>query len=290
MLTIKDGYKLYMTFIDNSLLKFNTRLEEVTKDKEYLFKVINDFASIYAKGGLDITELTYGNKQNFNAHTINRYDFGENSNLLRNYILSYVNALRLEYSCITAIKQYALLKIPIEFYKFACIELNVEYSKEILRGHEMNLSQGVGNIYIREKARDFNNKTTLQAIDWKTSKDVKAQLIKDGLVPYDKETAPNGVKWHVKHTDDNSYWWWWENDVNRAKWVKTDKVDNTYFFKFVPTKFINGVARNVKDFAKVFDTVEKILATRLIGNIDKLYKIKALHPEHLLNYKATLQN
>lgn len=280
MLTTKDGYKLHIAYIDSRLEKFNARLEQVTKDKEYLFKVISDFADVYAKGNLDITELTYSNRGNFNIRSITKYNFGEHTELLRNYILSYINALKIEYNCLILIKQYALLKVPVEFYKFASIELNVEYSREILLGSSMDLSHGVGCISINEKERNFNDATTFTAVDWKTSKQVKEQLIKDGITPYDKVNAPNGTKWQVKHTEDFTYWWWWKYRAG---------INNASFFKFVPTKFINGAARNIKEFAKTFNTIETILESKLLGNIDKLHKIKQLYPAYLLNYKETLE-
>lgn len=276
MLTNKDGYDIHIQYVESRLVKFNTRLKEITKNKNYLLKSILLFKSEYAKGGIDIDDLVYSNKHLYNLNTITKYNFGTNTELLRSYIIAFMNNVKIEYMCIELIKQYALLKVPYTFYMYVINELNTEYSTAILNGNIMNLSKGIGNLYIKEKFTDFNNPSCGKGINWAASNEVKAKLIEEGLTPYDKKTAPNGIKWHVKHLDDVTYWWWWE----------AGSIAGRGCYKFEPTKFVNGLARNSKEFIKKYNTPAKVIQSKLLGNIDKLYRLKHFFPEYMLTFKS----
>jgi len=281
-LTIKDGYALHIQYIDNKLVKYNTRLSEIAIEKEYLFKAITANEAAYFTAGLDIDELVYGNRAKFNIRLIKRYKFNASiQDLLQNYIIAYMNLLRLEKVCIDSISQYSTLKMPYRFYKYVCTELNLEFSKCILMGDNMEMGSGSGTLCIHEKRRHLTGDNLSKTIDWAESNRLKRYLIKEGKVPYDSNTAPDGIKWHVYRTDEYSYWWWWK--------YRSNFHTNDVFYKFVPTKFINGVAREIENFSKNFDTIEKIIETTLLGNIDKLYKIRELSPTHVLRYRDNIQ-
>lgn len=275
-LTLKDGYSLHMTYVKERLSKSTNRLLEISNEKKYLWDIITKNKEVYYKAGIDIDNLIYSNKDSYDKRLIQKYKFDTNESLLQGYIIAYFGLLKLEKVCINVIRQYSMLNIPFSFYKYLCTELNLEYSKEVLKGSSMDLSCGIGSISIVEKGRDFTKPSTCKAVNWNKSKKVKQALIDAGEIPYDKVNAPNGVKWHVKFDDDFSYWWWWKYRTG---------LHNGAYYRFVPTKFINGIARDVNKFSINFNTIDKILNSRLLGNIDKLYRIKSLFPTHLLNYK-----
>lgn len=282
-LTAIDGYNLHIKQIEDKLVKFNTRLLDISEQKEYLFGVISSNESTYKSGGLDIDELVWGNRNKFNIRLVKHYKFNtSNESVLQSYIIAYMNLLRSEKVCIEAISQYSMLKVPMKFYKFVSTELNLEFSKSILMGNNIEMGSGVGTLCIKEKQRDFARENCRKTIDWKESNVLRRYLIAEGKIPYDKNTAPDGIKWHVYRTDDYSYWWWWK--------YRSNFHANDVFYKFTPTKFINGVAREIENFKKNFNTIEKILDTTLLGNIDKLYKIRELNPAHMLRYRANSEN
>ena len=273
-LLIKDGYSLYIQYIKDKLDKYTNRLEDITKQKEYLFGVISSKTADYSKAGINIDELTYSNRAKFDLRTIKKYNFNAKDEVfLQSYIISYMNLLRSDHTCITSIKQYSMLSIPYEFYRYLFVELNLEYMKCILNGTKMDFGSGVGNISVKEKERYPGS----NAIDWGKSNAYKEQLIADGKTPYNKETAPDGVKWHIPYSSMYSYWIWWKYRLNSSV--------NSIFYKFIPTKFINGNCRNREWFKKNFITKEQILDSNELGNIDKLYKLLDLDPIHALNYR-----
>lgn len=274
MLTIKNGYALYIEFIKTKLDKYTNKLEDITEQKEYLSAIISANEMVYKKAGIDIDELTYSNRRKFDIRLIKKHHFASNIELLmQSYIVSYINLLKLEQVCLNAIKQYSMLSIPYEYYRYIFVELNMEYIKAVLKGKQMNLGSGIGSIFVKEKERSLDSKN----IDWKSSNTLKQSIIDEGKIPYDKNNAPDGVKWHIYFTSTFTYWIWWK--------YSTLISTNATFYKFIPTKFINGKARNSKDFKKDFDTVDKILDSNELGSIDKLYRILELDPSHALNYK-----
>jgi hypothetical protein len=279
MRTVADAYKFYIQYIDDKLVKYTSRYEEIGVEKTYLFDTIMSFEDHYTNAGINVDDLVYGNRGKFNIRLIKGYKFeAKLENLLQGYIVAYMNLLRSEKVCIDSISQYSVLKVPFNFYKYAYVELNTEFSKAILLGADMDFGAGVGRIYIKEKVRNFLNEQCTKAINWGESNKVKAQLLADGKTLYNETTNPDGVKWHVKHTEDFSYWWWWECNLPH--------IPTARFYKFIPTSFMNGVARQYDTVKETFNTVEKIVNSIALGNIDKLHRLRALDYSYVLRYRT----
>jgi hypothetical protein len=66
-----------------------------------------------------------------------------------------------------------------------------------------------------------------KSIDWNASKKRKQQLLDDGLVPFSKAEAPDGIKWFVYHEGSDYFKWNWFKDTG-AKFIKNIKY---YTFK-----------------------------------------------------------
>lgn len=95
---------------------------------------------------------------------------------------------------------------------------------EVLKGYQFIPFSKLGQLEIKKIDRStYNN------INWKASNELKAQLIEEGKVPYNKETAPNGVFWHVYYTDPHYFRWNWFRN-KKARFTK-----NIMSYKFKPT-------------------------------------------------------
>lgn len=276
-LGIKESYRLYLQDIDIKLDKFNSKLVDTYEQQKYLLDIITANSEAYEIAGINIDELTIGNKYKFTIPKLKKYHFvGEKASILSTYITAYINTLKVEAICIDSIAQYSQLRVPYTFYRYMFIELNNKFSKAILLGNLINLGLGMGIISIREKKRNFDYERASKVVNWFESNKYKKELIQEGKTPYDSVSAPDGIKWHIYYTDDYSYWWWWEIQVG---------MPNASYYKFIPTKYMNGITRNVKDFFKNFNTADKILNTTLLGNIEKLHKFRELCPDIILSYR-----
>ena len=104
-------------------------------------------------------------------------------------------------------------------------------AKKIIHGYKFTIGHGLGLIEVIKIKRKFHtNKDGVPkvAIDWGPSNKRKAELISEGRIPYNKKTAPDGVKWLIFHTA-LSYCRW--------KWYKKSyhMIPNMTTYSFKPT-------------------------------------------------------
>lgn len=92
---------------------------------------------------------------------------------------------------------------------------------------------------IAEKAYKFNlgglgefkavkDKRRGKSINWGDSNKRKQEIIDSGQVPFNKETAPDGIKWFILHEGDYFKWQWYKsNSYVKNINVSTFKVTRT---------------------------------------------------------------
>lgn len=117
-------------------------------------------------------------------------------------------------------------RFPLTYQQFKSIIsiFNKSIVEEILKGYQFVPTTRLGQIEIKKC-----NRTKYKAIDWGESNKLKARLIKEDKIPYNKKTAPNGVFWHVYHTDPFYFKWNWYRNT-KAKFTK-----NIMSYKFEAT-------------------------------------------------------
>lgn len=158
---------------------------------------------------------------------------------------------------------------PYWMYKEVLARFNKKVSNDIIFGQSLNLGNRLGYVQIRKIRRNYDKPIP----DWGESKRIKADLIKNGIVPKD-ENHPEGKEWIVYYTDPWYLRWAW---IKR----KVCKVKNHTVYKFIPTSNRSKTAGD--------NTLEKL------GNKGKLAYANKLNPmlhnsyENLtgkLNYKT----
>jgi len=84
-------------------------------------------------------------------------------------------------------------------------EFNEEVMRQILEGREFDMGKGLSRLSIMRIDRDFIR----PMIDWKSSHELKAELLAEGETLYSKDN-PDGVKWFVYFTDEWYLRFYWE--------------------------------------------------------------------------------
>lgn len=114
---------------------------------------------------------------------------------------------------------------------------NVELIDRILQGYTFKPGFGLNEIRIRAKKR------VRPTIDWESSNQYKQRLIDEGKTPYNKETAPDGVKWLIEFNNEIEHWWYWEKP-------KKSHIPNFHLYSFVPSSGKNGAIAKLRKVLK----------------------------------------
>jgi hypothetical protein len=273
-----DMYAHYLTYLKGKIFKYSEKLTEISAQKQVIWNKIVKYEKYYNEVGIDLDDLVYSNYHLYNGHRLRTFAFTEPyAKVLRSYIIAYMNLYKLEQYCLNTSKTYESLITSYPFYSYILKNLNDEFNKLILTGCPVDLGFGLGSIKIHEKERDFSNPSCTKAVNWGESKKLKEHLIETGQVPYDSKTAPNGVKWHVPFTERYTYWYWWN--------IKNMKLPNAFYYKFVPTKFINNRMRDKKQHDELCKDQTAILECKDLGNVDKLAALIKFHPNIIYSYR-----
>ena len=137
-------------------------------------------------------------------------------------------------------------------YKEIIETFNEAVVNHLVAGGEFNMGNRLSSLYIiRAKV---NPKTA--RIDWKTSMELRADLIKKDIALYDKETG-EGEKWFVYHTTKQYVKFHWEKQNCRVK--------NSRVYRFDPTGGDTGAKGKLKNLIKKDDLA--YLRFRRHGNL-----------------------
>jgi len=140
-------------------------------------------------------------------------------------------------------------KLTYKVFLYAIKEFNECIIDEIIKGYTFHMGYSLSCITVMHKRR------LIAPVDWGKSNKCKAEIIKDGRTPYDKEHAPDGDKWLVRHDTTHA---------NYYRWIKKNaKLSNVPFYKFKP----NSSNRNIR------------------GAIHRLHEYNNKNPLNYLNYQ-----
>lgn len=274
MLETKDLYKEYIESVKAKINAVTIKLDQYKGSQAYLKNCIINNRAQFEKLDINIDTL-FANP--FIAYAKIK-EIVDNGQLTRvaHYVKSYVNSLRYYTLHKLLYDRYNKCLMPYEIYLELLKRSNFEISKHIVKGGYYTFGN-VGKIYVREKPRTFlfKGRPVKLPIDWGLSNKYKEELIKQGKVPYDKNNAPFGVKWHIYHTSDYGYWFWWE----------AGPIANRGFFRFYPTNFCNNRDRKSDTFLKTCKSENEIVDSRILGNLDKILCLMRFNPLYYLNYR-----
>lgn len=122
-----------------------------------------------------------------------------------------------------------------EFYDIVR-EFNKQISEKIIFSQYVyKLPIGIFNVIKTER---YNNS---KSINWGASKKRKQELIEQGLIPFNKKDAPDGVEWFIYNEGDYFKWRWFQ--TKDAKFLKNLIK---YHFK-ATTNNRRAIAKAVKD-------------------------------------------
>ena len=270
MLETRDLYKDYVAAINTRLCLISIKITQYQASQEYIKTCIINNRAEFEKVDVNIDTL-FNNPYIAYAKIKQLVDNGQLSRVAH-YVKSYVNSI--QYLNLHKLLYERLNKalMPYEVYLKMLGYSNAEISRYILNGGIYSFGSA-GKLYIKEKARTFlfKGKPVKLPVDWGTSNKYKAKLIEAGKVPYDRDTAPNGIKWHIYHNTDFGYWFWWE----------AGPIANRAFFKFLPSKFVRRGNRKLKGFK----SEQEILHTTEIGILNKMLELMKINPLYFMNYR-----
>lgn len=134
-----------------------------------------------------------------------------------------------------------LLDKSITYKQFSTVvkDFNKKVSLEILDGYIFK--SPIGKIEIRKRERK------VAAIDWNESKKYRADLIAEGKIPFNKDTAPDGIKWFKYFTHNMDYLWKWTKHATYGYWrFQACKDNKRKIGKVVREKVANQTIKEVE--------------------------------------------
>ena len=131
---------------------------------------------------------------------------------------------------------------PREDFLKCTAEFNKRIAQKILEGYKFRIPSVGGQLEIKVRERKKKSKRFTD-INWDESLKYKQELIDKGEVPYNKETAPDGVKWFVYHEGPYCLWNWFRATGDRYK-------KNIMNYSFKVTRGPNGNARKMWEMFK----------------------------------------
>ncbi len=118
---------------------------------------------------------------------------------------------------------------------------NRKISKEIIE-HNYKFETGFGIIGVKKQRRKK------PPIDWGSSNKLKEQIIKDGGIPYNRITNPEGIQWFIYFESNIRYMWEWFKDGS-TKFIKD--IDYWRFTAMTDNKKNLGRVVSKNPFAEI---------------------------------------
>lgn len=117
-----------------------------------------------------------------------------------------------------------------------------DISNEIQLGYKFKPNDRLGTFNV---VKDIRRGKT---INWGASNKLKDAIIQSGGIPYNKENAPSGEKWHIYYSDKDYFKWKW------FKEKATEFIKNSKYYMFrACTKNRRTVGKVVKQNELISD-------------------------------------
>ncbi len=264
---MKDQSSLYKFLRSSSKSKLLSLIEELHnayRIRTTYFLIIQSYKKEIIKAGIKYNELenlAYGKREipfiiskdvkildedtvNYNlVATIKYFIYNCTTKLNQIERLIYI------YQMVSTIPYAEMVKVSREY--------NKDMAAHMLKGNIVTMPYSIGNFGIRMVKRNHNKK----AINFKESNLYKKYLIENGRRPKISPFDVDGEEWLIYFTDDYYIHW---------KWLKSScKIPNNNWFSFKVNSFYRNTETNEDDINKKCDTLDKIINTNLVGNLQK---------------------
>tara|TARA_R110002096_G_scaffold517_12_gene3083 strand:- start:7149 stop:8042 length:894 start_codon:yes stop_codon:yes gene_type:complete len=236
-LTIKprEIWANYNTKLKKEISKEEKELEIIVKSRDYIYSKL-----LYHKADLDnFSNINFDSV--INTKNLNRLSFIKVHNCFND-----VDNFKFNWKLFIPInRQYFKVKSKIELLNRRLLpfkhwikvikKFNENIVNLIIReGYEFHLGYGLDYIRIKKKIRnnpEINNPASYQK---------RKKIIKEGKIPYNEKTAPNGEKWRIYRTERYKYQWYWSK--------KSINVKNSFYYTFKPTGGKKGMICSLYNF------------------------------------------
>ena len=277
-------YEFGMELLKEKEMQLKRLIHTSEQTYEYTLDKLNGLSTEFETSGKTIKEVvTLTRGMDFNISQIPDLKFQTSKHkevLIQRYLTMFIQSFFRIVSLKHRLKYHKLYYGHESLFKEAIYAYNYNMVKEMIMGAKMRLGKEMGTISIFKKKRTFyidEETTVTRNIDWGESIKNKQTLIDAGITPYDKNTAPDGVKWFIYHNEDYTYWFKWYN--NRFNKFLTGST-------FVPLAYVTIDKETRHALEGSFKSVKEVLDCGVFGPIEKLQVIKRKFPNHMLMYNS----
>jgi len=236
-LTIKprEQWAMYNLSVQKEIKVIELKLKTINKSRNYLYaklikykNAVNDFSHTSFNSVVNTINLSKLNNFKASDLFLNQDKFIIN---WRAYIIINRQFHKFKKRLIVLNRRLLSFETWIKIVK----KFNKNIVKEIVEeGYEFFMGHGLASIRIQRRIREnpeINNPASYQR---------RKEIIAEGKIPYNKDTAPDGIKWRVYRTERYKFAWYW------AK--KSVNVKNAYYYTFQPTGGKKGMILYLYNF------------------------------------------
>lgn len=279
---LMEFYDKYNQRIKLEILMLKNKINEIEKQlkvvQEYLLVHVDEISDrdIVLKEVFNTKYLQYSNRMKMQG----LYFSGDNDEYIKNLFIAYARLKVRQNNLKRLLKYKNTLVLSESFHNLVIRKYYNIITGHILNGYMHNLGGNLGQIYIKEVERKFNEEgePVRKVVDWGESKKLKNYFIKNNITPYDKWYHPEGKHWFVYYTSKYMYCWVYTN--------KPVFLKNLKFYRFSPTGYINcEETRSTLDYTKLVKNKEQILYNNKLGSITKLYMLLRFDPSHAIKFR-----
>lgn len=239
-------YNNFIADVKEEVDSYNKELSDYKQSLSYAYNKLNENRDLILKiSNTTFTKITKFNTElqvsNIKFRFMPARSKKVSSKHIKIWAINYIKAKREVKKLTKIIKDLEAKMFDYNLFRFIVGEFNEMLIDLIIKeGYTFKLGNNCGELRIRKKKRS----KTKPPIDWKASNQLKADIIAAGKTPYNKETAPDGVKWFLYHEGEYGYYWYW------AKYKCNHKHRTLYSFN--PVKGDNSIIRKLNQYIEVF--------------------------------------
>lgn len=253
MRTTKDIYENFRKETLRIKQETELKLEQVTTLTQSLKATCTALEHLYLKFGTIPTTIKETNIIQYYYNTIEQNNetpiifISDNANkqqkdLYKNSILEYARFMAEKRHLEDSLQNlHVYLSINYLQFKFVLNAFNVKIIDKVIEGYRWQIGSYVGSLLVVKKPNIVGRSGQLP-INWGESLKRKKEIESKGQIPYDKKSAPAGIKWLV----------YFDQPFNHLfKWSKTTVLSsNTIFFTFQPVEGANNLGTRLNKYIR----------------------------------------
>jgi hypothetical protein len=242
MLTLKDFHSNYKRSVKENINTVELKLREVQNEYNVILDRVNRMKTFIDDCVINSSfdelmstrnHLIFYNLR-FNSN-IKNYDVDkEKITIIFSTKLTYDKTINKIKNSLNRLKTIRT-QIDNKVFNFIITNFNKAVIDEIIKGYKF-VPTGLGPFFVIRRQRGR------RPVDWGRSNAYKQTLLEKGLVPYNKETAPDGEQWLFYHEGEYGHYYRWGK--NYCSFEHKDP------YKFVPTSGPKGNVNRLHEYIK----------------------------------------